>query len=354
MNEIITKKRPLGVALIGLGMVAKAHGRALQDLQSDIKLSGVYSRSGENRRNFLRDYPFDEQPKEYTSIEEIAADDSVDMAILLTPPNARVDIIEKLAKAGKHLLIEKPIERTTAAATKIVDICHTHNVKLGVVFQYRMRAGALELTRLVNSGILGELGAVEINIPWWRDQAYYDEPGRGTYARDGGGVLISQAIHTLDLALSLTGPIQSVQAIAATTKFHEMEAEDFVAAGLRFANGAVGSLTASTSNFPGAAENIHLHFEKASATFEGETLTVHWRDGKVDTVGEAGGTGGGADPMAFPHCWHRDLISDFVDAVLNNKEPCVSGEVGLRVHRLIDALVQSSHEQTVVHLDTKK
>jgi predicted dehydrogenase len=121
---------------------------------------------------------------------------------------------------------------------------------------------------------LGALGYAEIAVPWWREQSYYDEPGRGTYARDGGGVLISQAIHTIDLALSLTGPVAEVQAMTATTRFHAMEAEDVAVAGLRFANGAVGSLTASTASFPGGAEWIRLHFERASASGGGRSHRV--------------------------------------------------------------------------------
>ncbi|PCI54264.1 MAG: oxidoreductase [Alphaproteobacteria bacterium] len=351
MNDNLSGSRPLGVALIGLGMVAKAHARALQDLQPSLKVCGVYARSEDSRKKFLNEYSFNDTPKAYETLAQIAADDAVDMVIIITPPNARLEIIREMANAGKHILTEKPIERTTKAATEIVEICQNNNVKLGVVFQYRMRAGAKELARLIRTGQFGQLGAVEINIPWWRDQSYYDEPGRGTYSRDGGGVLISQAIHTLDLALSLAGPVDYVQSVAATSKLHKMESEDFVAAGLKFKNGAVGSLTASTVNFPGSVENIHLHFEYASAVFQGEALTVHWRDGRVETVGEPADTGGGADPMAFPHDWHRDLIADFAEAILNDKDPCVSGKVGLRVHRLIDALVVSSREQRAVHLD---
>jgi len=353
MSEYRHEKRTLGVALIGIGMVAKAHARALQDLQESLTLRGIYSRTESSRKEFLATYQFNETPIEYDSIDDIAQDDSVDIVIVLTPPNARIEIIKTLAAAGKHLLIEKPIERTSKAAAKIVDICERHKVKLGVVFQYRMRAGAKELTRLVQSGELGEFAAAEINIPWWRDQAYYDHAGRGTYAQDGGGVLITQAIHTLDLALSLTGTVESVQAIATTTPLHKMEAEDFVAAGIRFSNGAVGSLTASTVSFPGANENIHLHFENASAIFQGETSTVYWRDGRIEIVGEEGGTGGGADPMAFPHGWHQELIADFAEAVIQDKEPCVSGKVGLKVHQLIDALVKSSREQRAVSLVNK-
>lgn len=167
-------------------------------------------------------------------------------------------------------------------------------------------------------------------MPWWRAQSYYDEPGRGTLARDGGGVLISQAIHTIDLALSLTGPVARVQAMAATTRFHRMETEDYVSAGLRFKNGAVGSLVASTASFPGAAESILLHFDNASLRLASGLLHLDWRDGRQETFGgAAAGTGGGADPMAFTHEWHKGVFDDFADAISSGRPPVVTGEAAL-------------------------
>lgn len=343
-------EKKLGVAIIGLGMVSKAHAKALLELEEDVELIGVYSRSANKGREFLSTHPFRDGATCYDSIEQIAADSRVDAAIVLTPPNARVEIVDRLAAARKHLLIEKPIERTLEAAQYIVKKCRGCKVKLGLVFQYRMRAGAMELKRLSDSGELGRLGAVELQVPWWRNQSYYDEPGRGTYARDGGGVLISQAIHTMELMTSIAGPVSSVQAIADTTVLHDLEAEDFVGAGLRFENGAIGSLMASTVSFPGRTEHIYFHYENASLLFEGETLTTYWRNGRIDQVKGTLETGGGADPMAFPHHWHRELIRDFAESVRENRDPIADGEAGLHVHRLIDALIRSSRTGTAVSL----
>jgi UDP-N-acetyl-2-amino-2-deoxyglucuronate dehydrogenase len=181
--------------------------------------------------------------------------------------------VRRFAEAGKHVLMEKPVERTTEAAEEIVRICEANRVKLGIVFQHRYREASQKLKSLVGEGALGEIGLVRADVPWWREQAYYDEPGRGSYERDGGGVLISQAIHTLDLMLSLTGPVAEVQAVAATTRFHEMESEDFVAGGMRFASGAPGAVMATTASFPGDAESITLDCEKASAHLQSGTLT---------------------------------------------------------------------------------
>ena len=191
----------------------------------------------------------------------------------------------------------------------------------------------------------------EITVPWWRAQSYYDEPGRGTYSRDGGGVLISQAVHTLDLAVSLTDRVVSVQAMTATTATHKMESEDFAVAGLRFANGAVGSLVASTASYPGASETIRLHFEKGSLELNSGVLWVSWRDGKTEQLGEVTSTGGGADPMAFTHEWHQSVIEDFAEALRHGRSPLVTGRDALRVHHLIDAIEQSAKSGHVVKLE---
>jgi predicted dehydrogenase len=188
--------------------------------------------------------------------------------------------------------------------------------------------------------------------PWWRPQSYYDQPGRGTLERDGGGVLITQGIHTLDLMLSLTGPVAEVAAIAGTTALHHMETEDFVGAGLRFANGAPGALMATTAAYPGMPERIELIGTKATAMLAAGVVATHYHDGRIERVGEEQSTGGGADPMDFPHDAHRALITDFLDAIAQRRSPRVSGREALKVHRFIDALLQSSAENRVVAVET--
>ena len=340
-------RKTLGFAVVGVGMVAETHLRAIADLTQRVVLCGVFSRTSEHASQFavqaseMLGYDIEA----YETIDAITADARVDVVLVLTPPNARAEVVSKFAKAGKALLLEKPIERDTDAALRIVEVCESADVPLGVVFQHRTRAASVALADLIETGTLGDLALVEARVPWWRPQSYYDEPGRGTFARDGGGVLISQAIHTLDLMMSLAGPVSEVQAMSATTSFHQMEAEDFVSAGLRFTCGAVGSLVASTASFPGGGESLMFHFANGSAHLEAGVLRIDWRDGQTEVIGEEATTGGGADPMAFTHAWHRDVIEDFCDAIVEDRPPLVNGREGLRVHALIDALVASSSEK---------
>ncbi len=330
-------------------MASKPHLQALKQLEGKVDVAGIFNRSPAPALQAAEEYGF----PVFDSIDAIASDDSVDAVILVTPPDQREALVRTFAAAGKHILTEKPIERTSEQATALVEICEAAAVNFGVVFQHRFRAGALRLTEIMSGGLLGDIACVRVQVPWWREQSYYDVPGRGSYARDGGGVLISQAIHVLDLMLSLTGPAQSVQALCATTPLHALEAEDFAAGCVRFASGAVGSIVATTAAYPGGAESLCIDGTLGSAMLEAGKLSVHWRDGKSEELGETTGTGGGADPMAFPCDWHRDLIEDFVTSIRDGSQPRISGREGLRVHHLIDALVASSRQGKLVDVAAK-
>lgn len=342
-------------ALVGLGMVSRTHVRAIC-ASSAVELAGLCARDAAKARGYAESVAEETcgPARVYDHVDALAADPDVDFAILCTPPNARREIVERLIAAGKPILMEKPIERTLEAAEAIVGRCEDARVPLGVVFQHRMRPVAADLRRVLGEGALGELAAVEIAVPWWRPQSYYDEPGRGSYARDGGGVLISQAIHAIDLALSLAGPVSRVQAMARTSRLHDMESEDFVAAGLDFASGATGSLLASTASFPGGPESIALHGAEGSAMMRSGRLEIAWRDGRTESMGEESGTGGGADPMAFTHEWHQAVIEDFAAALRDGRSPVVTGRDALAAHRLIDAVVRSSKRGAAVEVGSDR
>lgn len=328
-----------GIGVIGAGMGAKPHALALQSLAKDIAVLGVYRRDAAQRAAFCSTYGFPEAE----SYEALLADPRLDAVLVLTPPNARESIVAAAAKAGKPVLLEKPVERTLEAAERIVALCDAADVTLGVIFQHRFRRASRYLAGAVAENRYGRLEAVHLVVPWWRPQeGYYDQPGRGTFAQDGGGVLITQAIHSLDLMLSLCGEVSAVTAMAKTTRLHQMETEDFVSAGLEFANGAVGAVMATTASFPGGPESITLNFERASATLTAGNLTIRTMAGETITEGEASEGGGGADPMAFPFDWHAAQIADFAEAVRHGRQPVSTGHTALHVHRLIDAMMASA------------
>ncbi|MEM1376452.1 MAG: Gfo/Idh/MocA family oxidoreductase [Pseudomonadota bacterium] len=336
-----------GVALIGTGMVAGTYVDALQNASDRFELTHVMASHLGSAEAFVAKFrgAVTGTAKAVATIDEITEAGHVDFAIIITPPNARLEIVKALAKAGKPMLMEKPVERTLAAATQIVEMCERADVPLGIMFQHRARPSARAMRALIAERKPGALRAIEISVPWWREQSYYDEPGRGTYERDGGGVLISQAIHTMDLALTFTGKVQSVQAMASTSAFHTMEAEDFVSAGIVFEDGAVGSMFASTATYPGRTEEIILHYEHVSVRLQSNLIEIHCqKDGSVETIGESAASGAGADPMAFTSDWHRRMIENFADALDGNTELISPGREALEVHKLIAALERSNKE----------
>jgi UDP-N-acetyl-2-amino-2-deoxyglucuronate dehydrogenase len=322
------------VGIVGLGMAVTPHAKSLLDLKDRAHVAYAFSPSAERRRKFAERYAFPQCDR----LETILEDRSVGAVLVLTPPNTHLEIVERCAAAGKHVLLEKPLETSTEKAERLVQACK--NVKLGVVLQHRFRPAAEKLRELLPE--LGNLVSASATIPNWRPQSYYDQPGRGTRWRDGGGVLLTQAIHTLDLFLSYTGEPAEVKSFFATTPVHRMETEDLAVAAVRFRNGALGTVHATTTAYPGFPERIELIGTGGTAQLEGTSLKLQVQDKPVFSFSSESGAGGtGADPMAFPHDWHRGVLADFLDSIQKNREPRVSGAEALKVHRFIDRILQS-------------
>jgi UDP-N-acetyl-2-amino-2-deoxyglucuronate dehydrogenase len=335
------------IAIIGLGMAVTPHARSLIDLKDRVEVVAAFSPSEARRKSFAEKFPFPLAD----GLEAILADKSIDCVEILTPPNTHLDLVRRCAEAGKHILLEKPLEITTERAVALVEGARKAGVTLGVMLQHRFRPAALKLREMLRTGELGRIVNCSTVIRLWRPQSYYDVEGRGTRARDGGGVLITQGIHTLDLMLSLAGPIAEVRGYATTSSVHRMETEDMVVAAVRFANGALGTIDATTAAYPGFPERIEIIGEKATASLAGSDLVVAHHDGRVTEMKTEYGAGGtGADPMAFPNDWHRAVIADFLDALDGKRAPTVSGREALKVHRLIDALLEAGRSGGTVRV----
>ena len=328
----------LGIGIIGLGMASLPHARALLALRDRIEPLHAFSPSRERRDAFAAAHGL---PTTDT-IEAIFSDRRVDAVLVLTPPNTHLEIVQMAAAAGKHVLLEKPIEVSVDRAEQLVDIADAAGIILGIVLQNRFRPAALKLKTIIEQDRLGQLVQVSARTSYWRPQSYYDEPGRGTLARDGGGVLLTQAIHNLDLMVSLVGMPETVTGFVSTSPVHVMEGEDVAAATVRFPNGALGSITATTCAFPGQADVIEIIGDAGSATLAGTHLTVRLHDGSnIDFEGADAGSGSGADPMGFSSQAHQALIEDFADAIARCRKPAASGRDVLAVHYLIAAIIES-------------
>lgn len=223
-------------------MAAPPHLRSLHDLREAAQVAWVWGRDADR----LARAELPAGARRTTRLEDVLEDEGVQAALVLTPPHTHLALVERLAAAGKHVLVEKPLDLTLARAEALVAACARHGVTLAVMLQHRASPAAQRLRQLLQQGALGELTSASASVRWWRPQSYYDVPGRGTLARDGGGVLMTQAIHTLDLLLHLVGPPQRVTGLAAT-RLHRMETEDTAGALLQWAGGAIGTLDATTA-----------------------------------------------------------------------------------------------------------
>jgi UDP-N-acetyl-2-amino-2-deoxyglucuronate dehydrogenase len=325
---------PMRAALVGLGMAVDKHARALKELAGRVEVAACWSPTAARRSAFAAAHALPVTD----SLDAILDDRSIDLVFILTPPWTHLDLATRCVAAGKHILLEKPIEATLERSERLVAMCGAAGVKLGIVFQNRFRTPHLRLAALLREGRLGDLISVSISVRWWRPDSYFAEPGRGIRARDGGGVLLTQAIHSMDQLVALTGPVESVCAFAATSPLRRIDTEDVVAAALRFPSGAIGTLDATTTSFPGSPERIDIAGRLGAATLERRQLRVWLRDGTVIDEQEDA-----VDPaVQGDHLAHRRLIEDMIDAIEQAREPGANGLDALVVHRLIEAVLRSA------------
>lgn len=326
------------IGIVGLGMAVQPHMLAIRDLEQSgrVSLMGGYAPNAARREAFASRW----QAPVFETLDALIA--RSDLLLVLTPPGAHLPMAELAAAAGKHLLVEKPLEITTARAEALVALTQAAGVKLGVVFQHRFRPAALRLKEVIAAGELGALLSCSASIRWWRDAAYFAQAGRGMKARDGGGVLLTQAIHTLDLLLYLAGPIARVGAFARSSGLRAIDTEDIAAAALHFVDGMMGVLDATTVAEPGFPERIEIAGTHGSAALIAERLELHVKGRPIEILDRGAAGGGGADPMAFDHGPHRAMLTEMLDAIGEDRAPSHAGVTGLPVLRLIDAVLASA------------
>lgn len=334
------------VAVVGLGMALGPHLKSLAELPDRVELAACFAPSAARREAFAAVHPY----RLAASLDEILADRSIEIVVVLTPPTTHLEVVERCAAAGKHVLLEKPVEVTAARARAAVEAMERANRKLAIMLQHRFRGVSLRLRALLQSGELGTLVSGSASIRWWRPPEYFAQ-SRGMKARDGGGVLLTQAIHTLDLFQSLAGPIVRVSAFASTSPLRKIDTEDIVGAGIEFANGAIGTIDATSVAYPGFPERIDLACANGTAILAAESLDIFHKDGRHVSEAGAPSLSGGADPMNFSHEAHKALIVDFLDAIDQDREPRISGREALKVHILIEALLRSAAERRAVEVN---
>jgi predicted dehydrogenase len=325
----------IGISVVGLGNALQQHARGLVDLADRVRVVWAAATSETRLKDVADRYGFPVT----TDIERAIKDPAVDAVMVLAPANAHLSIAETAFAAGKHVLCEKPLEVSIERGEQLITAGRRANRHLGICLQHRFRPGSQRLHALLRQGALGEIQAATMMVPWWRPQSYYDEPGRGVKARDGGGVLITQAIHTLDTFRWLVGIERVEAAQVRTTALHRMETEDYASALVRVGNGAPGTIIATVAAHPGSPEWIHIIGSRGTARLEGGSLRVSYVDGSEETLADMSGSGSGANVMSFSHEAHRAVLSDFLDAIEQGRDPAIPGEEALATQRVIQEIL---------------
>ena len=332
----------IGFAIIGCGTIADVHAAAIKDI-SDAQLVIVYSRNPENAKKLGSKYQVDWT----SSWDELKNNSDIDIVSICTPSGTHLDYGSLAAESGRHVIVEKPIEVTTERGQLLIEICRRKGIKLAVIYQNRFLPDVQLLKDRIQSQQLGDVFLADAYIKWYRSQEYYDRANwRGTMTLDGGGVLINQAIHTIDLLQWIVGKVESVSAYTGTYTHKNIEGEDTAVAVLKFKNGAIGVIEASTSVKPAMERRIEIHGEKGSAILKGEEL-IFWDDGtsesKIDLKADKSDATGSSAPMQnFSLLAHKNQFLAILDAIRNDQEPPVSGTESLHSLATVAAIYESA------------
>jgi UDP-N-acetyl-2-amino-2-deoxyglucuronate dehydrogenase len=324
----------LRFGIIGCGVIGPTHAEAINSLP-DAQLIAVADPLAERAQKLADKYGV----TPYMDIQEMLDHERLDVVTVCTPSGEHGKHACQVMRTGRHVIVEKPMEITRIAIDEMLRIQQEMNVKLSVISQHRFDAATQQIYKLVQEDAFGRLVLGNVFIPWWRSQAYYDSGAwRGTWQFDGGGVLMNQSIHSIDLLQWLMGPVKSLFAYT-DTLVHRMETEDVGVAVLRFTNGAIGTIAASTGAYPGVTTRVELFGDKGSASIENDQLSyLHLARDEQETTGDYGAspkTGQRAstdsstahNPAALSANSHALQIADMLRAIRENGTPLVDGNV---------------------------
>ncbi len=354
--------RTYNIAILGCGKVAHLHAKAIQNLEN-AELKGVWSRTSKTAEDFGDRYGI----ASYSTIDELISSEKIDLAIICTPHPFHLQPVKEAAHAGANILVEKPLAATLEDADQIIDICETANVKLGVVSQRRWYEPVMRVKQAIENGKIGKPVFGTINMLGWRDEAYYEaDEWRGTWDMEGGGVLVNQAPHQLDILIWLMGDIDEVYGQWKNLNHPYIEVEDTAVAIVKFKNGGIGNIVVSNSEKPGIYGKVHVHGENGASvgvqTDGGamfiagmsniveppvndiwsvpgeEALLEKWK--KEDVVHFQS-----IDPMVY---YMERQIEDYLNALEEGADPLVTGEDGRKTVELFTAIYRSTRDNVPV------
>lgn len=343
------------IGIIGCGMIARFHAQAILETGGCV-LAGCASHSPASATGFAARFGI----PAHDSIESLVSSGTVDAVAICTPSGAHLEPALLAADAGLHLVVEKPLEVTLERCDQLLAAVRKSGVRLATVFQSRFSPVWQRIKQVVDAGGFGQLAVADAHLKWFRPQSYYDSAEwRGTWRLDGGGALMNQGIHSVDLLLWLMGPVRRVSAMVATRAHERIEVEDVAVANLEFCNGALGTISATTASWPGIDKRIELHGSTGSAVIDEDRLT-HWSvperagwslaeiSGSSQSTGQGGS--GAADPSAIKHGLHAALYADFVAAIREGRAPMVDGVEGRKSAELVTTIYRAARTGGTIDL----
>ena len=343
-----------GFGIIGCGMISDFHSAAIADIKNG-KLVAVSSRKAENSQRLVDRYSI----QAYSDYNEMLNRDDIDIVCVCTPSGAHMEPAVAAAEAGKHVIIEKPLEITLERCDAIIESCEKANVRLCAIFNSRFSDASQLVKDTVSSGRLGQLTLGDAYVKWYRSQDYYDSGDwRGTMELDGGGAMMNQSIHAIDFLQYVMGPVESIQAFTDTLAHKRIDVEDVAVAALRFKNGALGVVEGTTAVYPGSLKKFEFSGTKGTIVLEEEDI-ITWEfeeeepedaEIKKQFTEKKSGGGGASDPRAINHDNHRRQMINLIQSIENNIPHLVDGREGRKAVEIILAIYQSSKAGKTVHL----
>jgi len=343
-----------GFGIIGCGMISDFHSAAIADIKNG-KLVAVSSRKAENSQRLVDRYSI----QAYSDYNEMLNRDDIDIVCVCTPSGAHMEPAVAAAEAGKHVIIEKPLEITLERCDAIIESCEKANVRLCAIFNSRFSDASQLVKDTVSSGRLGQLTLGDAYVKWYRSQDYYDSGDwRGTMELDGGGALMNQSIHAIDFLQYVMGPVESIQAFTDTLAHKRIDVEDVAVAALRFKNGALGVVEGTTAVYPGSLKKFEFSGTKGTIVLEEEDI-ITWEfeeeepedaEIKKQFTEKKSGGGGASDPRAINNDNHRRQMINLIQSIENNIPHLVDGREGRKAVEIILAIYQSSKAGKTVHL----
>lgn len=347
-------KQQVGIGIIGAGNIAHTHAKAIMGIEN-AKLLGIYNIN----KNKSDEFAATHKCKSFSSFNDMLEDPSIILYCICTPSGLHADYAVKVLQAGKHCLIEKPLDITLLKCDEIIETAIRYNGKVGTVFPSRFTPSSMLLKSTLDEGRFGKIVLANAYVKWFRSEEYYNSAAwRGTWSLDGGGALMNQGIHSVDLLQWLAGDIEYVKSISANVRHHKIEVEDAVVSVLKFRNGALGTIECTTAVYPGEPKRIEISGTTGMAVMEENKITK-WefpdkRSTDVDIIKSLSDSNSGiasfSVPTAISYTGHQIQIENMIDAIINNTPILVDAVEGRKSVAITLAIYESAKSGQTITL----